>query len=575
MHTFYQNFIGTADEWASENPRLYNGVLGIETNGSGPYYLKIGDGIRYWQELDYLTGENIKGLPQSLQGIIEMLAQEAAARAQADGTLQENIDAETEAREQTDAALQEEEEARAQADNTLQGNIDTEAAAREHTDTALQAEAAARAQADNTLQGNINTEAAARAQADNTLQGNINTKIARAAAGEPGTLMQSITVKEATSNGVILRGWNRNVNTPGDPIPADMALPVASGSQAGVMPAESFSQVGENTVRIEALEGRAIHYPVTLDSATPSQEDLQEAYEDASGNTGAAPDQATLDDMAFGKSYTWYETEETWIDRGSTIIAKFTNASAGVVKGANADGKVFAEEDGTGSVVGWDALKTEVSNEEAARAAGDAAEAAARAGADEDEAAARAAGDTAEAEARAAGDAAIQAQVAPPVGYQYTQYPSVASNDFDTAFPSAKRPESLWPGTLWNKLWESEEVFFRTGGSLSTATGRTDGKQAAQSQLPSHTHTGPSHTHSGPSHTHSFSYDKTNLTAALAGGTVAMPYPTGSYTSTSGTTGSGGSGSTGSSGTGNTGSAYDNNETRPVNRRIVIWERYE
>jgi hypothetical protein len=308
------------------------------------------------------------------------------------------------------------------------------------------------------------------------------------------------------------------------------------------MPAESFSQVGENTVRIEALEGRAVHYPVTLDSAAPSQEDLQEAYEDVSGESGAAPDQATLDDMAFGKSYTWYEVSETWIDRGSASIAKFTNASAGVVKGANTEGKVFAEEDGTGSVVGWDALKTRVSNEEAAREAG---------------------------------DAAIQAQIAPPVGYQYTQYPSVASNDFDTAFPPAKRPESLWPGTLWNKLWESAEVFFRTGGSLSTATDRTGGKQAAQSQLPSHTHT-------GPSHTHSFSYDKMTVVPAGGGGASVVSYPAG-YTTISGTTGSGGSGntgssgtgSTGSSGTGNTGSTGNSNETRPVNRRIVIWERYE
>jgi hypothetical protein len=188
------------------------------------------------------------------------------------------------------------------------------------------------------------------------------TKIDKAAAGDPGTFLQSVTVKEATSNGVIVTKWSRNVNTPGDPIPADMALPVASEEQAGVMPAESFSQVGENTVRISALEGRALHYSVTLDSASPSQEDLQEAYEEVSEEAGEAPDQVTLDDTAFGKSYTWYQTSGEWKDRGASTITQFTNSSMGIVKGDNAEGKVFAEEDGTGSVVGWDALKTQISN---------------------------------------------------------------------------------------------------------------------------------------------------------------------------------------------------------------------
>jgi hypothetical protein len=137
---------------------------------------------------------------------------------------------------------------------------------------------------------------------------------------------------------------------------------MASAEQAGVMPAESFSQIGENTTRIAALEGRSVHYPVTLASASPSPADLQAAYEAASGKTGEAPDQSTLDDTAFGKTYTWYESSESWVDRGSTQVSQFTNTSAGVIKGANADGKLFAEEDGTGSVVGWDNLKTRTAN---------------------------------------------------------------------------------------------------------------------------------------------------------------------------------------------------------------------
>lgn len=69
------------------------------------------------------------------------------------------------------AAVSAEATARANADTTLQNNIDAEAATRAN---AITAEATARQTADNTLQGNIDSEASARQAADNTLQSNIN-----------------------------------------------------------------------------------------------------------------------------------------------------------------------------------------------------------------------------------------------------------------------------------------------------------------------------------------------------------------------------------------------------------------
>ena len=49
-------------------------------------------------------------------------------------------------------------------------------------------------------------------------------------------------------------------------------------------------------------------------------------------------------------------------DRGPAgpagAVSQFTNDVAGVIKGSNVDGKVYAEADGTGSVNGWDELKT-------------------------------------------------------------------------------------------------------------------------------------------------------------------------------------------------------------------------
>ena len=39
-------------------------------------------------------------------------------------------------------------------------------------------------------------------------------------------------------------------------------------------------------------------------------------------------------------------------------VSQFTNDVAGIIKGSDIDGKVYAEADGTGSVKGWDELKT-------------------------------------------------------------------------------------------------------------------------------------------------------------------------------------------------------------------------
>ena len=73
------------------------------------------------------------------------------------------------------AAINAEAITRANADTTLQNNIDAEATARAN---AITAEATARQTADNTLQGNIDSEASTRASADSNLQSQIDQIIA-------------------------------------------------------------------------------------------------------------------------------------------------------------------------------------------------------------------------------------------------------------------------------------------------------------------------------------------------------------------------------------------------------------
>jgi hypothetical protein len=72
-----------------------------------------------------------------------------------------------------------------------------------------------------------------------------------------------------------------------------------------------------------------------------------------------------------------------------------------------------------------------------------------------------------------------------PVGSQYIQYPANASNDYAEAFPVAERPATLFGGT-WTTLWETEAIFFRTGGTQAAESDRTFGWQS--SMFGSHTH---------------------------------------------------------------------------------------
>ncbi len=67
-----------------------------------------------------------------------------------------------------------------------------------------------------------------------------------------------------------------------------------------------------------------------------------------------------------------------------------------------------------------------------------------------------------------------------PIGSQYIQYAVSASNDAAVSLPTSEAPTALFGGT-WEKLWETESVFFRTEGTLAD-TDRTAGLQEDQFQ---------------------------------------------------------------------------------------------
>lgn len=63
----------------------------------------------------------------------------------------------------------------------------------------------------------------------------------------------------------------------------------------------------------------------------------------------------------------YYPNEENgvvigWRDDGLDTVSQFTNTNPGIILGAAVEGKVYAENDGTGSVYGWSDLTTNIDN---------------------------------------------------------------------------------------------------------------------------------------------------------------------------------------------------------------------
>ncbi len=102
-------------------------------------------------------------------------------------------------------------------------------------------------------------------------------------------------------------------------------------------------------------------------------------------NNTIYPNKNTINSFVVGQGYTspfegiavvvngtyhiwhYYENDNVgWKDDGLDTVSNFTNETAGVILGSQQVGKIYAENDGTGSVVGWDSLTNRVGANESA-----------------------------------------------------------------------------------------------------------------------------------------------------------------------------------------------------------------
>lgn len=221
-------------------------------------------------------------------------------------------------------------------------------------------------QVESAVSSAVAIETAARQDADGLLDGRLTTVEGIAATAlQPAAIdkvvMTDLDVDANPSTTTIQLDAAKENLLSGTQTTKNIALPVASSTQAGVMNAATYDAITKNTQDIANLMGKVV--AVTGLSANPTQSELTTAWLAASGEQQLI-NGAGIYDVSNVKVWTYYENDTTWhgVDAsGSVQVSTFTNVSEGLILGSVLEGQVFAENNGTGSVNGWDSLKSNVS----------------------------------------------------------------------------------------------------------------------------------------------------------------------------------------------------------------------
>lgn len=157
------------------------------------------------------------------------------------------------------------------------------------------------------------------------------------------------------------------LNSTEAPTETNLALPVASVTSAGVINPATYQSIQDTAEKVETILGASVS---VADLPTdPTQEQLTTAWKTATGKDELV-NGAKINDSTNKKVWTYYSNTSTWeaidTENPTVTVSQFTNTQAGIIKGSETEGKVFAESDGTGSVNGWDTIKQGISDNAAA-----------------------------------------------------------------------------------------------------------------------------------------------------------------------------------------------------------------
>lgn len=161
---------------------------------------------------------------------------------------------------------------------------------------------------------------------------------------------------------LVLKSTMKNILS-GTTADEEKILPLANETNPGAMPAETYNTVKDNKDKIEAILGGSV--AISNLPADPTQPQLTEAWKTATGRTELF-NQAGIFDSSNNKIWTYYENDGLWhfVEAGGASVTQWGTGVAGIVTGVADEetnaGKLYAETDGTGSVIGWAALNTRV-----------------------------------------------------------------------------------------------------------------------------------------------------------------------------------------------------------------------
>ena len=145
----------------------------------------------------------------------------------------------------------------------------------------------------------------------------------------------------------------------------EVTLPVSSRLQAGVMNSATYATLDELGNRVTALESNTVTYLVTLPNDNPTQAEINSAYQTAYPTAPFPPnDGTTIIDQGKQLFYRYVKNGNLWIKTTGFTISQWTNDTLGTVKGSTTPGQIQAETDGTGSLVGYDAIISNISTAE-------------------------------------------------------------------------------------------------------------------------------------------------------------------------------------------------------------------
>ena len=174
-------------------------------------------------------------------------------------------------------------------------------------------------------------------------------------------VLADLTINSAYSSSVIAFDKAKQNILSGSTSTSLLSMPIATSDTAGIINPSIYNTIQNNATNIQAILNGSVS--IASLPASPTQAQLTTAWQGATGLTTVI-NGAKINDSSNQKVWTYYTNTNTWYAATNTtqvVVNQWTNSAAGIIKGSTGDGQIYAENDGTGSVNGWDTLNDTVS----------------------------------------------------------------------------------------------------------------------------------------------------------------------------------------------------------------------